>query len=200
METWLLALKNSRCRLPIHFNSAVQPNSASAFTNLNFEINMTSMTIAPPKCCHCNVADVHEYPFATEGVKCAHTGCSTAFHARCCSLAARGVGILCDPTKPDHMLCTIHFNELSLARRRQRIFFKYVQAAGESYLDAKVTTNDEPHAPLTVQPANVLGMITQTPMEQLCAGGSIGDGGFRQRAVASFGASVALRRNQPWRK
>ena len=149
------------------------------------------MPIAPSQCCHCNAADVHVYPFETEGVKCAHPGCKAVFHAGCCSLAARGVGLLCDPTKAAHMLCTLHFTDLSNARRRQSLFFKYVQAARTVYLDAnKVTTNDEPHAPLTVQPANVLGMITQTPMEQLCAGGSIGEGGFRQRAVASFGASV----------
>ena len=88
------------------------------------------------------------------------------------------------------MLCSVHFTDLSNARRRQTIFFKYVQAARASYLDDnKAKTNDEPGAVLTVEPANVLGMITQTPMEQLCAGGSIGEGGFRQRAVATFAAS-----------
>ena len=88
------------------------------------------------------------------------------------------------------MLCSLHFLELSAARRRQAIFFKYVQAARDSYLDTRAKkTNDEPGAGLTVESANVLGMITQTPMEQLCAGGSIGEGGFRQRAVASFAAS-----------
>ena len=33
-------------------------------------------------------------------------------------------------------------------------------------------------------------MITQTPLHQLCAGFSIGEGGFCQRAVASFAAST----------
>ena len=43
---------------------------------------MTTVTIvAPSKCCHCNVADVHVYPLQADGVQCAHPECITAFHA-----------------------------------------------------------------------------------------------------------------------
>ena len=43
---------------------------------------MTTVTIvAPSKCCHCNLADVHVYPLQADGVQCAHPECITAFHA-----------------------------------------------------------------------------------------------------------------------
>ena len=78
METWLLVLKNSRCRLPIQFNWA--EHYVALFTNSNF--NMTTVTLVnPSRCCHCNVADVHVYPLQADGVQCAHPECITAFHA-----------------------------------------------------------------------------------------------------------------------
>ena len=158
------------------------------------------ITLAPVECCHCNDADVHIYPIDTEGVECHNTTCKTVFHARCCTMAARRVGLLCDQTNTAHMFCEAHFKDLREARKRQAIMLKHVQTARSAYLAGNAVPVYDPRAEavaqttkastLTVNPVNVVGMLTQTPLHQLCAACPIDEGGFCQRAVASFAAST----------
>ena len=157
-------------------------------------------TLAPVKCCHCNDADVHIYPTNAEGVECHHNSCKTVFHARCCMMAARRVGLLCGQTNTAHMFCAAHCKDLREARKKQAIMLKHVQTARSAYLAGNAVPAYDPRAEAvaqttkasthTVNPVNVVGMRTQTPLPQLCAACPIDEGGFCQRAVASFAAST----------
>ena len=104
------------------------------------------ITLAPVECCHCNVADVHIYPIDAEGVECHNTTCKTVFHARCCTMAARRVGLLCDQSIPVHVLCEAHFKDLREARKKQATMLKHVQTARSAYLAHNAVPADDPKA------------------------------------------------------